>query len=43
MNRLKSEWEATSVRNRWIVCVGLGAVIIWAFLSFSGVNLFPAA
>lgn len=43
MQRLKAEWDATSVRNRWIVCVGLVVVVVWAFMSFGGVNLFPAA
>lgn len=43
ISKLKSEWNATPVRNRWIVCVGLVVVVVWAFMSFGGVNLFPAA
>jgi hypothetical protein len=37
MEKLKSEWESTSVRNRYIVCIGLAVAVILGALSFAGV------
>lgn len=43
MDYFKGQWDQTSVKSRWIVLGGLAIVVVWAFMSFGGVNLFPAA
>jgi hypothetical protein len=37
MEYLKNQWDTTSVRNRYIVCIGFGLALVIGVLSFTGI------